>query len=110
MVPLVDFQFLILLRELLDTAAGATVFYTTEVTEGPFGPFGFYPSPFPGGNYGAGSGNTILSQVVTTVLVPETPTTLLFGASSLPRVQRGQKTEAYGPFKCLQLQLLGDRM
>jgi len=42
----------------LDTAAGATVIYTTEVTEGPFGPFGFYPSPFPGGNYGAGAGNT----------------------------------------------------
>lgn len=39
-------------------AAGATVAYTFSTTDGPFGPFGFTKDPFPGGNYGAGAGNT----------------------------------------------------
>jgi len=42
----------------LDTAAGATAIYTFSAVEGSFGPFGFYANPFPGGNYGAGTGNT----------------------------------------------------
>ena len=42
----------------LDTAAGADVIYNFTETAGPFGPFGFVANPIPGGNYGAGVGNT----------------------------------------------------
>lgn len=42
----------------LDVAAGATVYYTFTNDGAPLGPFGFYANPFPGGNYGAGQGNT----------------------------------------------------
>jgi hypothetical protein len=42
----------------LDVAAGATTFYNYTYEGGSFGPFGFFANPFPGGNYGAGVGNT----------------------------------------------------